>query len=110
MQTLDGIVVNGGIVLQPPQTLADGVRVKVTVIESATAEMLAVVDEIAERGKEHRRLHGGRTKEEIDADLAAMRQEDDEIERIFAEMRSFMVDVPDFDDRRETIYSPIDGE
>jgi hypothetical protein len=29
---------------------------------------------------------------------------------IFAEMRPFMVDVPDVDDSRETIYSRTDGE
>ena len=29
---------------------------------------------------------------------------------IFAEMRPFMVDVPDLDDSRAAIYSPTDGE
>ncbi len=29
---------------------------------------------------------------------------------IFAEMRPFMVDVPDIDDSREAIYSQLDGE
>ncbi|HET6881707.1 MAG TPA: hypothetical protein VFI31_16205 [Pirellulales bacterium] len=29
---------------------------------------------------------------------------------IFAEMRSFMVDVPAVDDSREAIYSPMEGE
>jgi hypothetical protein len=31
-------------------------------------------------------------------------------EDIFAEMQPFMVDVPDVDDSREAIYSPMDGE
>jgi hypothetical protein len=29
---------------------------------------------------------------------------------IFAEMRPFMVDVPDVDDSREAVYSHMDGE
>jgi hypothetical protein len=31
-------------------------------------------------------------------------------EDIFAEMRPFMVDVPDADDSREAIYSRLEGE
>jgi hypothetical protein len=31
-------------------------------------------------------------------------------EDIFAEMRPFMVDVPDVDDSREAIYSRMEGE
>jgi hypothetical protein len=33
-----------------------------------------------------------------------------QVEDIFAEMQPYMVDVVDFDDSRETIYSPTDGE
>lgn len=29
---------------------------------------------------------------------------------LFAEMRPFMVDVPDVDDSRDAIYSPAEGE
>ena len=34
----------------------------------------------------------------------------DETEDIFAEMQPFMVDVPDVDDSRESIYSRMEGE
>ena len=33
-----------------------------------------------------------------------------ETEDIFAEMQSYMVDVADVDDSRDSIYSPADGE
>jgi hypothetical protein len=76
MQTLEGVVVNGDIVLQPPQTLPEGSHVQVTVLASPTlAERLA---DLADEGREHRRIHGGRTKEEIDADLAEMRRDAEE--------------------------------
>ena len=42
------------------------------------------------------------------AALAAERAH--ETEDIFAEMQPFMVDVPDVDDSRETIYSRMEGE
>jgi hypothetical protein len=32
------------------------------------------------------------------------------VDDIFAEMREYMVDIPNFDDSRETIYLPMDGE
>ena len=34
----------------------------------------------------------------------------DDREDIFAEMRPFMVDVPEVDDSREAIYSRMEGE
>jgi hypothetical protein len=33
-----------------------------------------------------------------------------DIEDIFAEMRPFMVDVPDVDDSRDAIYTRMEGE
>jgi hypothetical protein len=84
MQSLEGIVINGGIVLQPPQELPEGSRVQVTVLDTPT--LAQWLTEFAEEGREHRRIHGGRTKEEIDADLDAMRREDaehdDELDRL----------------------------
>jgi hypothetical protein len=33
-----------------------------------------------------------------------------DVEDLFAEMRPFMVDVPDIDDSREAIYTRMEGE
>lgn len=41
---------------------------------------------------------------------AVAAQRADETEDIFAEMQPFMVDVPDVDDSRESIYSRMEGE
>ena len=85
MQTIDGIVVNGAIVLQSSQKLPEGARVRVELIRSVPAPKSTALA-ILEEAVEHRKMFGGRSKEEIDADLAAMRAEDEvrslEIEKL----------------------------
>ena len=78
MQAIDGIVVNGEIVLQSSQKLPEGARVRVELVRSVPIAPISTAMAILEEAVEHRKAFGGRTKEEIDADLAAMRAEDEE--------------------------------
>ncbi len=78
MQSIDGIVVNGEIVLQSSQKLPEGARVRVELIRSVAIAPKSTAMAILEEAVEHRKTFGGRSKEEIDADLAAMRAEDEE--------------------------------
>ena len=69
MQTIDGIVVNGEIVLQSSQKLPEGARVRVELVRSVPIAPISTAMAILEEAVEHRKAFGGRTKEEIDADI-----------------------------------------
>lgn len=73
METLEGVIINGGIVLSPPRALPEGARVKVSIEELAAPR--STISDVIDQAIEHRRQHGGRTKQEIDAELAELRDD-----------------------------------
>lgn len=74
MPTLDGTIVNGEIVLQSPCSLPEGSRVRIDAVASPTVDPRKALEQIVATAIERRRNFGGRTREQIDVDLAATRE------------------------------------